>query len=327
MKNEVSNLDPMKNDLSVIEHNHKSQILAIHENMQDLINQVDAIEVLEDDTESYKKAVELKRIVKATHVSVEKKRKELKQPVIDYGKRLDTFVKEIYEPLIEAEKVIKSKMEKYEARLEKIKEERRREEEQLRLQEQLIEQKIQEINMFLVGINSAKSKQDLINIENKLDAIDINSFGKKSAEIGFIITQLKMTCSIAMRLFKEELVAENTSEDLIEKNTQEVLIKNEEGIFEEFSFPVTEFNPLENVQDFVEQMTEDEIIETINNVYKAIQPFILDDIISRIKIQLYLLSDLDNKNLDEHREMIIEQVMIQLAILITKKSNKVLANK
>lgn len=317
----------MKNDLSVIEENHKSQILAIHENMQDLINQVDAIEVLEDDTESYKKAVELKRIVKATHVSVEKKRKELKQPVIDYGKRLDTFVKEIYEPLIEAEKVIKSKMEKYEARLEKIKEERRREEEELRLQEQLLEQKIQEINMFLVEINSAKSKQDLINIENKLDAIDINSFGKKSAEIGFIITQLKMTCSIAMRLFKEELVAENPSEDLIEKNTQEVLIKNEEGIFEEFSFPVTEFNPLENVQDFVEQMTEDEIIETINNVYKAIQPFILDDIISRIKIQLYLLSDLDNKNLEEHREMIIEQVMIQLAILITKKSNKVLANK
>ena len=84
---------------------------------------------------------------------------------------------------------------------------------------------------------------------------------------------------------------------------------------------------MENVQDFVEQMTEDEIIETINNVYKAIQPFVLDDIISRIKIQLYLLSDLDNKNLEEHREMIIEQVMIQLAILITKKSNKVLANK
>ena len=318
----------MKNDLSVIEHNHKSQILAIHENMQDLINQVDAIEVLEDDTESYKKAVELKRIVKATHVSVEKKRKELKQPVIDYGKRLDTFVKEIYEPLIEAEKVIKSKMEKYEARLEKIKEERRREEEELRLQEQLLEQKIQEINMFLVEINSAKSKQDLINIENKLDAIDINSFGKKSAEIGFIITQLKMTCSIAMRLFKEELVAENPSEDLIEKNTQEVLIKNEEGIFEEFSFPVTEFNPLENVQeDSVEEMTDDEIIETINSVCKAIQSFVFDDINSRIKKQLYLLSHLDKKNLEEHRELISEQVMIQLAILITKKSNKVLANK
>jgi len=318
----------MKNDLSVIEHNHKSQILAIHENMQDLINQVDAIEVLEDDTESYKKAVELKRIVKATHVSVEKKRKELKQPVIDYGKRLDTFVKEIYEPLIEAEKVIKSKMEKYEARLEKIKEERRREEEELRLQEQLLEQKIQEINMFLVEINSAKSKQDLINIENKLDAIDINSFGKKSAEIGFIITQLKMTCSIAMRLFKEELVAENPSEDLIEKNTQEVLIKNEEGIFEEFSFPVTEFNPLENVQeDSVEEMTDDEIIETINSVCKAIQSFVFDDINSRIKKQLYLLSHLDKKNLEEHRELISEQVMIQLAIIITKKSNKVLANK
>ena len=327
MKDE-NNVAIMENDLSVIEENHKSQILAIHENMQDLINQVDAIEVLEDDTESYKKAVELKRIVKATHVSVEKKRKELKQPVIDYGKRLDTFVKEIYEPLIEAEKVIKSKMEKYEARLEKIKEERRREEEELRLQEQILEQKIQEINMFLVEINSAKSKQDLIDIENKLDAIDINSFGKKSAEIGFIITQLKMTCSIAMRLFKEELVAENPSEDLIEKNTQEVLIKNEEGIFEEFSFPVTEFNPLENVQeDLVEEMTDDEIIETINSVCKAIQPFVFDDINSRIKKQLYLLSHLDKKNLEEHRELISDQVMIQLAILITKKSNSVLANK
>ena len=94
MKNEVN---VMENDLSVIEQNHRNQILAIHENMQDLLQKCQDIQVFEDDKQSYDNAVELKRLVKNVHVSIDKKRKELKQPVIDYVKKLDAFVKEIYE--------------------------------------------------------------------------------------------------------------------------------------------------------------------------------------------------------------------------------------
>jgi hypothetical protein len=102
MKNEVN---VMENDLSVIEQNHRNQVLAIHENMQELLQQCQDIQVFEDDKASYDNAVELKRLVKSVHVAIDKERKELKQPVIDYGEKLDAFVKEIYEPLVEAEKL------------------------------------------------------------------------------------------------------------------------------------------------------------------------------------------------------------------------------
>ena len=108
--NELEKVELLESEISIIEQNHKSAILSIHENMNQLVNDCVTIVVEEEDKESYEKAVELKRIVKATHVSIEKKRKELKQPLIDYGKRLDKWVEIIYTPLVNAEKIVKSKM-------------------------------------------------------------------------------------------------------------------------------------------------------------------------------------------------------------------------
>ena len=280
MKNEVN---VMENDLSVIEQNHRNQILAIHENMQDLLQKCQDIQVFEDDKASYDKAVELKRMVKNVHVSIDKKRKELKQPVIDYGKKLDAFVKEIYEPLVEAEKLVKFKMAGYEARLEEIKEERKKQEEAEKEHEIMLENKIREINNLLAQINSATSKQELIDIENILDAIDINSYGKKSADVGFIVNQMKLTCSMAMRSFKEELQVEEKQipigEEIPEnisillphnESVQKVLIKDENGIFDEISLPINqnEFNPLDNVQeDVLQPMTDEEVINLIDDIF------------------------------------------------------------
>jgi hypothetical protein len=89
MKNELSKVGQIESEISIIEESHKSEILAIHENMQQLVNDCLTIEVDEDDKQKYETALELKRVVKSTHVAIEKKRKELKQPLIDYGKRLD----------------------------------------------------------------------------------------------------------------------------------------------------------------------------------------------------------------------------------------------
>jgi len=187
MKNELD-VTLMKNDLDVIEQNHKKEILSIHENMAELIEQCNYIQVFEDDKTSYDNAVELKKYVKSVHVSVDKKRKELKQPIIDYGKKLDAFAKEIYEPLVQAEKVVKSKMEIYEIKLEKIKAEKKSKEEEDLIQAELIENKIRELNLILGHINEAKSKRDLLEIEKQLEKIDVNSFGKKSADIGFVLS-------------------------------------------------------------------------------------------------------------------------------------------
>jgi hypothetical protein len=202
--NEVTKVEQIEAEISIIEQSHKSAILAVHENMQQLVNDCLSIEVPEDDKRSYDKAVELKRVVKATHVAIEKKRKELKQPLIDYGKRLDKWVEEIYNPLVNAEKIVKKKMEAYEAKQEKLKQERKILEEQQKNEEIQLDIRLQNLNAQLEKINLAKNKAELKEIENYLDTIVLSDFGKKSNEAGFILSQLKMTCSMASRLLKEE---------------------------------------------------------------------------------------------------------------------------
>ena len=331
MKNEVN---VMENDLSVIEQNHRNQILAIHENMQDLLQKCQDIQVFEDDKQSYDNAVELKRLVKNVHVSIDKKRKELKQPVIDYGKKLDSFVKEIYEPLVEAEKLVKSKMEGYEARLEIIKEEKRKQEEAEKEHEIMLENKVREINNLLAQINSATSKQELVDIENILDAIDINSFGKKSADVGFIVNQMKLTCSMAMRSFKEEIkttenetpIGEEIPENISillppNESVQKVLIKDENGIFDEISLPINqnEFNPLDNVQeDLITPMTDDEVINVINDITEHIFLSVCEFVEQKVTDKLSAYHHAEKKNVNEHSDLIKEQVLVALSTKIKK---------
>jgi len=338
MKNELD-VTLMKNDLDVIEQNHKKEILSIHENMAELIEQCNSIQVFEDDKTSYDNAVELKKYVKSVHVSVDKKRKELKQPIIDYGKKLDAFAKEIYEPLVQAEKVVKSKMEIYEIKLEKIKAEKKSKEEEDLIQAELIENKIRELNLILGHINEAKSKRDLLEIEKQLEKIDVNSFGKKSADIGFVLSQLKLTCSMAMRIFKDEDVINVVTEqkpigekipddidfvlfpveDLIEKNTQEVLIKNEEHIFEEHSIPAYEFNFLDNVQeDLITSMTDDEVINVIKDITENIFLSVCEFVEQKVTDKLSVYHHAEKKNVNEHSDLIKEQVLVALSTKIKK---------
>jgi len=327
MKNEVN---VMENDLSVIEQNHRNEILAIHENMQELLQKCQDIQVFEDDKASYDNAVELKRLVKSVHVAIDKKRKELKQPVIDYGKKLDAFVKEIYEPLVEAEKLVKSKMAGYEARLEEIKEERKKQEEAEKEHEIMLENKIREINNLLGEINSASSKQELIAIENKLDAIDINSFGKKSADVGFIVNQMKLTCSMAMRSFKEELQVDKNQNPIGEEipenisillppneNVQKVLIKDENGIFDEITLPInqSEFNPLDNVQeDVLQPMTDEEVINLIDDIFNRIYDYYEKEIIYNVHSKLSIYHHNEKKNVQEHRDLMVQGILVRIGM-------------
>lgn len=201
--NELSKVDKIESEISIIEESHKSAILAVHENMNKLVNDCLSIVVDENDKKSYETAVELKRVVKATHVSIEKKRKELKQPLIDYGKRLDKWVEEIYNPLVNAEKIVKKKMEAYEAKQAKLKEERRIEEDKKQNEQLELENRLKDLNSTLEKINLAKTKEELKEIETYLESIVLSEFGEKSNEAGFILNQLKITCSMASRLMKE----------------------------------------------------------------------------------------------------------------------------
>ena len=341
MKNELLKVEEIESEISIIEQSHHSAILSIHENMQQLINDCLSIDVSEDDKQTYDRAVELKRVVKSTHVSIEKKRKELKQPLIDYGKRLDRWVEEIYTPLVNAEKIVKKKMEVYEAKQEKLKQERKLIEDEKQKEELQLEIRLKNLNAQLERINSAKNKAELKEIEIYLDGIVISEFGSKSNEAGFILNQLKLTCSMASRLMKDEeeipveapkmestpitddflndlkvmpnepvkkVVIENESQD-----TQEVLIKNEEGIFEEVSIPVNE-----PVKESI-KATDDDVIAMLDNV----SSIVLKDVISLIdettKSYLSNAEVFYNLHFSEHTDLIYSEVKKRVGFLLSNQ--------
>jgi hypothetical protein len=340
MKNELLKVEEIESEISIIEQSHHSAILSIHENMQQLINDCLTISVIEDDKESYDNAVELKRVVKATHIAIEKKRKELKQPLIDYGKRLDRWVEEIYTPLVNAEKIVKKKMEVYEAKQEKLKQERKLIEDEKQKEELQLELRLKNLNTQLERINSAKNKAELKEIEIYLDGIVISDFGAKSGEAGFILNQLKLTCSMASRLMKDEeeipveapkmettpitddflnelkempnepikkVVIENETQD-----TQEVLIKNEEGIFEEISIPVRvpANEPI--------KASDDDVISMLDKVSADVMKDVISLIDERTKSFLSNTEAFQNLDFSEHKELIYSEVKKRVGILLNK---------
>ena len=340
MKNELLKVEEIESEISIIEQSHHSAILSIHENMQQLINDCLTISVIEDDKQSYDNAVELKRVVKQTHIAIEKKRKELKQPLIDYGKRLDRWVEEIYTPLVNAEKIVKKKMEVYEAKQEKLKQERKLIEDEKQKEELQLEIRLKNLNSQLERINSAKNKAELKEIEIYLDGIVISEFGAKSGEAGFILNQLKLTCSMASRLMKDEeeipvdapkmestpitddflndlkemsnepikkVVIENESQD-----TQEVLIKNEEGIFEEVSIPlsVPANEPI--------KASDDDVISMLDNVSANVINDVISLIDERTKSFLNNAEAFQNLDFSEHRELIYSEVKRRVGVLLNK---------
>jgi len=349
MSNEVEKVGKVESEISIIEQSHKSAILSIHENMQQLINDCLSINVSEDDKETYDKAVELKRVVKATHVSIEKKRKEVKQPLIDYGKKLDRWVEEIYTPLVNAEKIVKKKMEVYEAKQEKLKQERKLVEEKQQQEELELENRLKNLNTQLEKINSAKNKAELKEIEIYLDGIVISEFGAKSGEAGFILNQLKLTCSMASRLIKDEeekpveapklestpitdvflndlkemsnepvkkVVIENEVDNSISENkseeVQEVLIKNEEGIFEEISIPVSK-PAIESIK-----ATDDDVIVILDNVSIDVMKDVISLIDDRTKSFLTNTEAFENLDFSEYKELIYSEVKKRVGILLNK---------
>ena len=337
MQNELLKVVEIESEISIIEQSHHSQILSIHENMQQLINDCLSIEVSEDDKQTYDRAVELKRVVKSTHVSIEKKRKELKQPLIDYGKRLDRWVEEIYTPLVNAEKIVKKKMEVYEAKQEKLKQERKLIEDAKQKEELELDIRLKNLNTQLERINSAKTKSELKEIESYLDGIVISEFGSKSNEAGFILNQLKLTCSMASRLMKDEEIPveapkmettpitddflndlkvmpnEPVKKVVIEnepQETQEVLIKNDEGIFEEIQLPINE--------TITTKATDEDVLNIIDHISIDTLPFVNNLIVERTKSLIHNSEAFNNLDFSEHTELIYSEVRKRIGILLIK---------
>jgi hypothetical protein len=309
--------------------------------MQQLINDCLSINVSEDDKETYDRAVELKRVVKSTHVSIEKKRKEVKQPLIDYGKKLDKWVEEIYTPLVNAEKIVKKKMEVYEAKQEKLKQERKVIEDKKQQEELELEVRLKNLNTQLEKINSAKNKAELKEIEIYLDSIVISDFGAKSNEAGFILNQLKLTCSMASRLMKDEEeqipveapkmettpITDNFLNELKEmknepvkkvvienkiQETEEIIVNNEEEVIEQFSIPA-----FDNLDNSVKASDED-VIKIIDSISSNVLSDVVSIIDDRTKLYVSNAEAFENLDFSEYQELIYSEVKKRVGILLTK---------
>ena len=355
MSEELSKVGQVESEISIIEQSHKSAILSIHENMQQLINDCLSINVSEDDKETYDKAVELKRVVKATHVSIEKKRKEVKQPLIDYGKKLDRWVEEIYTPLVNAEKIVKKKMEVYEVKQEKLRQERKVVEEKQQQEELELENRLKSLNAQLEKINSAKNKQELKEIEIHLDSIVIAEFGSKSNEAGFILNQLKLTCSMASRLMKDveekpvevpKMQTTPITDDFLEElkgmssePTKMVVIENEvsSGLFE--SNPVQENIQEENknIQAFSENgselsfnkegelIKEESIVENVVVENVATENVVVNNVVAEnVPTELIKATDDDVITLID---VISEDVIKDVMNLVDERTKSIIENK
>jgi hypothetical protein len=242
--------------------------------------------------------------------------------------------------LVNAEKIVKKKMEVYEAKQEQLKQERKLIEDAKQKEELQLELRLKNLNSQLERINSAKNKSELKEIEIYLDGIVISDFGAKSGEAGFILNQLKLTCSMASRLMKDEeeipveapklettpitddflnelkempneptkkVVIENESQD-----TQEVLIKNEEGIFEEVSIPlsVPANEPI--------KASDDDVISMLDNVSANVINDVISLIDERTKSFLNNAEAFQNLDFSEHRELIYSEVKRRVGVLLNK---------
>ena len=211
-------------------------------------------------------------------------------------------------------------MEIYEIKQEQLKQEQKLIEQENKNEELNLENRLKILNAQLEKINLAKTKNQLKEIEIYLDNIDISDFGKKSNEAGFILNQLKMTISMASRLMKdeEELIVEvpkmeatTNSDDFLD--IQEVLIKNEEGIFEEFSFPVSKpSNELIKVSD-------EDILNMIDFISMEVIDYIINSIDEQTKSLLNNAEAFDNKDFSKHKKLIYLEVKKRIGFLLIKK--------
>jgi hypothetical protein len=181
-------------DLIAVEHNHielvfiqqQEQILSVHENMNGLIEQVKTMQIRTE--EEAKRAIELKREIKATHIAIKTKRDELKEPIIKLNKRITEYADTLYNPLKQAELDLKAKIEYFEKNKSAILTENK--EESFDSGDPL-EEKLKDLNKYFALVNEATDMNQMLQINTEVSSVNLMDYGNRAAEAGFIISQIK----------------------------------------------------------------------------------------------------------------------------------------
>lgn len=206
MKNEQKNTtlvvaDPLEN----LEKAHQQSIKSVYENMDELLLKAKQVNLTSTSTEQeYEKVRKLWRTIKDTHIAVEQRRKDLKKPIVEYGKRLDAFSKTIYDPLRAAEKSVRDKMRLFEEGVEQKKSESEELIEKQEKQKESLDMKLHELSSISDKIDNSTTLQEVVAIQDELDNIDLKDFGERSDEAGFIVQNLLLKCKDVMNANYDE---------------------------------------------------------------------------------------------------------------------------
>jgi hypothetical protein len=94
------------------------------------------------------------------------------------------------------------------------------------------------------------------------------------------------------------------------QKTQEVLIKNDEGIFEEIQLPINE--------TIRTKATDEDVVNIIDHISIDTLPFVNNLIVERTKSLIDNSEAFNNLDFSEHTELIYSEVKKRLGILLIK---------
>jgi hypothetical protein len=203
---------------------------------------------------------------------------------------------------------------------------------------------LKNLNNQLERINSAKNKAELKEIEIYLDGIVISEFGSKSAEAGFILNQLKLTCSMASRLMKDEEekpveapkmettpITDDFLNELKETSNEPVkkVVIEEPVVVDEKTLEIKEpvvvdektlETPVQENAISTEMIkaSDDDVIAMLDNVSTNVINDVISLIDERTKSLLNNAEAFYNLDFSEHKELIYSEVRKRVGILLNK---------
>jgi len=156
----------------------------------------------------YKEAKNVRKELKSTISSIEKKRKELKEPVLIAGKRIDAYAKELKERLKVGFDAVDVKIKKYEEERDRKKREEKEAKEREIAKAERINQMLHDLNAYLPKINACETKSELEAIQKEIEAVVPSEFGEQESQASFIRMNLLDTCTIVSARLPESVVKE-----------------------------------------------------------------------------------------------------------------------
>lgn len=197
---------------------------------QELLKKAEEITINFDSHESYEDAVELKRVLKKTHISIENQRKEFRAEIMKMARDLDNYSDDLYQPFREAELKVKEQCDEYESQKKTVRKLKGKAKKEEQKQREEIEKKLYTLNTQLSRINGARDLGELEHIENVLNFTKLEEFGDKKDEAGFILSNLRVVLKN-----KRELIGSQEGED----SDQETPFKDDKDIvYENIKLPL-----------------------------------------------------------------------------------------